>query len=120
MRSSEPCSITGGGADYLPCALAIAAALEALVRHHAERRGIVVTTNALGGARGGVRPLGDLISALEGHIDESWRRFLRTALVADEGANLRNQLFHGLHLRPSEDVVVTLVQAAIYLCLLPA
>lgn len=82
--------------DYLPCALAMAAAVEAVVRHHAEQRGIVVTTNALDGARGGVKPMGELISALEGHIDESWRRFLRTALVADEGANLRNQLFHGL------------------------
>ena len=106
--------------DYLPSALAMAAAVEALVRHHADQRGIVVTTNALGGARGGVKPMGELISALEGHIDESWRRFLRTALVADEGANLRNQLFHGLLLRPNEGVVVTLALAALYLCRLPA
>lgn len=108
------------GSDYLPCALTIASAIEALVRDLAERRGIVVTTNALEGARGGVKPLGELVSALQGHIDESWRRFLRTALVADEGANLRNQLFHGLLLRPDEGVVVALAWAALYLCTLPA
>jgi hypothetical protein len=108
-----------GASDYLPCALAVAAAVEALVRHRAEQCGIVVTSNALDSSRGGVKTLGDLIAALEGHIDECWRRFLRIALVKDNGANLRNELFHGLLLRPSESVVVTLVLAALYLCLLP-
>lgn len=97
-------------------AMMLIPAIEVLTRHLATSAGIAVTDVATGDARGGVRPLGDLLSALHGHLGESHRRFLRCALVSDSGWNLRNRLCHGLRLDPDQNDVAVLLLAAMMLC----
>jgi hypothetical protein len=46
--------------------------------------------------RRGVRPLGHLLAALKGILDESWRRYLVNSLTEPLGVNLRNRIAHGL------------------------
>lgn len=71
--------------------------LEAAIRGAAARIGIVVIRNPQGERPGGVRGLGAVLAALEGRIDESWRRYLVNALVDSLGVNLRDQVSHGLY-----------------------
>ena len=73
----------------------LAPRLERVIRSWVQSLGIPVTTDATGRRVGGVRGLGSLISALNGHIDESWRRYLR-AVFDPRGLNLRNRILHGL------------------------
>jgi hypothetical protein len=40
--------------------------------------------------------LGQLLAALEGVFDESWRRYLVNSLTEPLGVNLRNRIAHGL------------------------
>jgi hypothetical protein len=76
--------------------------LEAAIRGVAARAGIVVIKTPRGEDPGGVRALGSILAALEGRIDESWRRYLRNALTDVLGINLRNLVSHGLHGRANE------------------
>ncbi len=104
------------GDTAITSAMMLIPAIEALTRHLAVLADIAVTDVATGDVRGGVRPLGDLLSALQGHLGESHRRFLRCALVSDSGWNLRNRLCHGLKLSPDQDDVAVLLLAAMLLC----
>jgi hypothetical protein len=71
--------------------------LEAAIRGASARAGIVVIKTPRGGTPGGVRALGGILADLEGHLDESWRRYLVNSLTDPLGINLRNQVSHGLH-----------------------
>ena len=106
--------------DTLGATTTFTTALEALIRHRASLHKITVTTLATAQQRGGYRGMGDLLADLRGHVDESWRRFLRCALVSDTGFNLRNRLFHGILLEPNEQDVAVLAMAALYLSRIPA
>lgn len=50
----------------------------------------------IGPEPGGVHPLDHLLAALEGILDESWRRYLVNSLTEPLGVNLRNRIAHGL------------------------
>ena len=92
--------------------------IEAVVRNLALALNIVVVRPPRGPAVGGVRLLGDLIGALSGRIDESWRRYLRNALTEPTGLNLRNSLLHALVPSASRTDAAVLIQIACYLRLL--
>lgn len=108
------------GEDDLVCALILIPAIESLVRLRAEQRGLGVSTAAVGHHRAGFKSLGELLSALSGHMDESWRRYLICVLVNEYRLNLRNNLCHGIMLSASPSDVVVLLIAALYLLRLPA
>lgn len=65
-------------------------------------------------------PLGAILTGVRGRMDESWRRYLSSALADPLRVNLRNCIAHGLHgpvTRP--DVAIT-VHIACHLRLLSA
>ena len=71
--------------------------LERVIRTLVQRSGATITRSPNArGTPGGVRTLGDLLSQLEGKLDESWRRYLRALLSEVTGLNLRNRIGHGL------------------------
>lgn len=83
--------------------------LEAAIRSAARQVGVTVIKNPRGEAPGGVRPLGALLSALKGTIDESWRRYMLNALTDSLGVNLRDEVSHGLYGEtPRADVAIAL------------
>jgi hypothetical protein len=92
--------------------------IEAAIRGIAARIGVPVIKNPEGGRPGGVVLLAGVISALEGRMDESWRRYLKNALVDPLGVNLRNQVAHGLHGPATPADVVIAAQIACHLRLL--
>jgi hypothetical protein len=82
--------------DYDDSAHALAPRLERAIREVCRRAGLVVAKEPIGTDPGGVRPLGHLLSALEGILDDSWRRYLVNTLTEPIGVNLRNRISHGL------------------------
>ncbi len=110
----------GGQRPERSGALILIPAIESLVRLRAEQRGLGVSTAAVGHHRAGFKSLGELLSALSGHMDESWRRYLICVLVNEYRLNLRNNLCHGIMLSASPSDVVVLLIAALYLLRLPA
>jgi hypothetical protein len=70
--------------------------LEAVLRKMARLVRIPVFRETFKSETGGVAPLGSLLHAMSGRIDESWRRYLLNALVEPLGLNLRNRISHGL------------------------
>lgn len=70
--------------------------LEAVIREVCRQAGLAIIREPRGREPGRVRPLGDLIDALKGHLDESWRRYLANLLVNPIGTNLRNRISHAL------------------------
>jgi Domain of unknown function (DUF4209) len=81
---------------YDDAAHALAPRLERAIREICRRAGLVVSREPIGPEPGGVRPLGHLLAALEGILDESWRRYLVNSLTEPLGVNLRNRIAHGL------------------------
>ncbi len=61
---------------YDDAAHALAPRVERTIREICRRAGLVVSREPIGPEPGGVRPLGHLLAALEGILDESWRRYL--------------------------------------------
>lgn len=55
------------------------------------------------GGFGRQRSLQQLLSQLEGHLDENWRRYLNTLLINPLGPNLCNVHMHGLALRGTRE-----------------
>jgi hypothetical protein len=82
--------------DYDDSAHALAPRIERVMRELCRRVGLVVAREPIGASPGGVRPLGHLLAALEGILDESWRRYLVNTLTEPLGVNLRNRIAHGL------------------------
>src|SRR5262249_21905660 len=81
---------------YDDSAHALAPRIERAVREICRKAGLVVLREPIGSEPGGVRPLGHLLAALQGLVDESWRRYLVNALTEPLGINLRNRIAHGL------------------------
>lgn len=81
---------------YDDSAHALALRIERAVREICRRAGLVVSREPIGSEPGGVRPLGHLLAALAGILDESWRRYLVNTLTEPLGVNLRNRIAHGL------------------------
>lgn len=86
--------------------------LEATIRGVAARTGIPVIKAPRDGRQGGVQALGWLLGALEGVIDESWRRYFVNSLTDVLGLNLRNQVSHGLHGPAAGPEIVILIHIA--------
>jgi hypothetical protein len=82
--------------NYDDSAHALAPRIERAIRETCRRAGLVVVRQPIGNEAGGVHPLGHLLAALEGLLDESWRRYLLNALTDPLGVNLRNRIAHGL------------------------
>jgi hypothetical protein len=82
--------------NYDDAAHALSPRIERAVREVCRAAGLVVTKEPIGSEPGGVRPLGHLLSALKGVLDESWRRYLVNVLTEPLGVNLRNRISHGL------------------------
>jgi hypothetical protein len=74
----------------------LAPRIEAIIRQLCVALGIPVTKPPTGDKPGGVLTLALLLDKLDGHIDESWRRYLCNALTDQLGFNLRNRISHGL------------------------
>jgi len=100
------------------CAHLLLPRLEAIVRGMARSLGIVIYREPRGQDRGGVRPLGALITELIGFVDESWRRHLANLLTDELGYNLRNLVLHGLIPRVERVEAALLINVACYLRLL--
>jgi hypothetical protein len=81
---------------YDDAAHALAPRIECTIREICRRAGLVVSREPIGPEPGGVRSLGHLLAALEGILDESWRRYLVNSLTEPLGVNLRNRIAHGL------------------------
>lgn len=96
------------------------AQIEAAIRGITAKAGVPVIKNPHGTEPGGVITLGGLLSSLRGRMDDSWRRYLRNALVDPLGVNLRNEIAHGLHGPTTPSDVVIAVHIACHLRLLRA
>jgi hypothetical protein len=90
------------------------------VRALAHAVGLSVARPATEARDGGYRGLGDLLAALHGHLDESWRRYLRNLLALPMGENVRNDVAHGLLDRGDERHAAALIHVACFLRLLEA
>jgi hypothetical protein len=92
--------------------------LEAAVREMCRQAGLAIIREPRGRVPGGVRPLGDLMTALKGRLDESWRRYLVNVLVDPVGTNLRNRISHALLPSVTREQAAVLLHAACFLRLL--
>ncbi len=92
--------------------------LEAVIREMCRQAGLAIIREPRGRDPGGVRTLGDLLSALKGHLDESWRRYLVNLLVDPVGTNLRNRISHALLNQATREEAAALLHAACFLRLL--
>jgi len=93
--------------------------LERIIREIARTTGISITQSPRrDGAPGGVRALGDLLSRLDGRLDESTRRYLRCLLSEIKGVNLRNRIGHGLVDEATQRDTALLLHAVCHLRLL--
>jgi len=90
----------------------LAPQVEAAIRGAAAHIGIVVIKTPQGPTPGGVRALGGILAECEGRMDESWRRYLSTALADQVGVNLRNEIGHGLYGPPVRADVAILIHIA--------
>lgn len=92
--------------------------LEAVIREMCRQAGLAIIREPRGREPGGVRTLGDLLGALKGHLDESWRRYLVNLLVDPIGTNLRNRISHALLNQATREQAAALLHAACFLRLL--
>jgi hypothetical protein len=92
--------------------------LEAIIREMCRQAGLAIIREPRGRKPGGVRLLGDLLNALEGSLDESWRRYLANLLIDPIGTNLRNRIAHALIPTVAREQTAVLVHAACFLRLL--
>lgn len=106
-----------GDADS--AAAVLAPRLERVVRRLAAAAGLPVTRSpGRQGRSGGVRGLGELLSALEGSLHEPTRRYLKVLLSEITGLNLRNRIGHGLDDETVQREAALLIHAACHLRLL--
>lgn len=89
--------------------------LEAIIREMCRQAGLAIIREPRGREPGGVRPLGDLMNALKGRLDESWRRYLANLLIDPVGTNLRNRIAHALLPRVGREQAAVLFHAACFL-----
>lgn len=91
--------------------------IEHLLRARASAHASVIRPTD-GTTRGGVDQLGGVLAALDGHIDETWRRYLQFVLVDDGGLNLRNDTLHGLRPEVNERDAAIVLHALLVVCFL--
>ena len=97
----------------------LAPRLERVIRRIASLVGLTVTRSPdPRGRPGGVKGLGQLITALEGALDEPTRRYLRVLLTEVTGLNLRNRVSHGLADPIAQSEAALLIHAACHVRLL--
>jgi hypothetical protein len=96
----------------------LAPRIEAIIRQLCVALGIPVTKPPTGDKPGGVVTLAFLLEKLEGHIDESWRRYLCNALTDQLGFNLRNRISHGLIDEVDRPHAALLMHVVLFLALL--
>jgi hypothetical protein len=96
----------------------LAPRIEAIIRQLCVALGIPVTKPPTGDKPGGVLTLALLLDKLEGHIDESWRRYLSNALTDQLGFNLRNRISHGLIDEVDRLHAAVLIHVTLFLALL--
>lgn len=96
----------------------LAPRIEASIRYIARECDLAIIREPQGEKPGGVRPLGDLLIALKGQVDESWRRYLWNLLCEPVGVNLRNRIAHGLSRRVERREAAVLIHAACHLRLM--
>lgn len=101
--------------DVAGAAHLMAPSIEAAVRRSAAQLGIPVIKLPRGEAPGGVVTLGALLSALEGRLDEPWRRHLVNLLIDPLGVNLRNRVAHGLAGEVTRGEVALMIHAALFI-----
>ena len=89
--------------------------IETVIRGITGRLGLAIYREPQGATPGQVLVLNELLAALRGCIDESWRRYLRNVLADPLGLNIRNRLLHGLVPRGTKQEAALVVHAA---CLL--
>lgn len=92
--------------------------IEAVIRNMAREMGLRIVKPPRGSTPGGVRPLGQLLEAIQGHYDESWRRYLRNVLAEVTGHNIRNIALHGLITAIDREQAALLIQVACHLRLM--
>jgi hypothetical protein len=107
------------GGDFDSSASVLAPRLERVVRRLAGAVGLSVTRSPdRRGRSGGVKGLGELLSALDGALPEATRRYLKALLVDVGGLNLRNRVGHALDDEIAQRDAALLIQCACHLRLL--
>jgi hypothetical protein len=86
--------------------------IETVIREISRQVGLAIIREPVGTSPGGVRTLGELIRAMEGYMDESWRRYFWNLLADPVGLNFRNRLLHGLIPKAGQTETVLLIHAA--------
>jgi hypothetical protein len=105
--------------DFDSSASVLAPRLERIVRRLAGAVGLTVTRGPdRHGRSGGVKGLGELLSALNGALQEATRRQLKVLLVEVTGLNLRNRVGHGLDDDFAQREAALLIHCACHLRLL--
>ena len=92
--------------------------LEAVIRNMVRELGLRIVQPPRGEVPGGVRALGQLLAAIQGHYDESWRRYMRNVLTEPTGHNIRNTALHGLVAGIRREQAALLIQIACHLRLI--
>lgn len=94
----------------------LAPRIEAIIRELARQLRLPVIREPQGDKPGGVRSLGDLLFALEGHLPTAgWHAYLFSLLSDPLGLNLRNVIGHGMRAGISIQDAALLLHAACYL-----
>lgn len=107
------------GGDFDSSASVLAPRLERVVRRLAGEVGLAVTRGPdRRGRSGGVKGLGELLSALDGELPEPTRRYFKALLVDVGGLNLRNRVGHALDDEIAQREAALLIQCACQLRLL--
>jgi hypothetical protein len=103
---------------YDEASLLLAVRIETVIRELARRTGLVVNREPVGTQAGGVRSLGAVLTSLRPYFaDESWWRYLWSALAEPRGLNLRNRLAHGL-MEGTQVTAAVLLHVACFLAIL--
>ena len=84
--------------DCISAVSVLVLCIEPIIREIAHRLGIAVTKSvpARAATTSELRPLGALLSDLEGHIGTSWTRYYQAALSNPDALNFRNAATHGI------------------------
>lgn len=103
--------------DYQGAAHIAIAQIEAVIRAMVRNIGLVVIRPPEGRRPGQVIGMGACLDALNGRLDESWRRYLYNLFSDPLGINLRNRVSHGLLLRITPELSTLAIQASLFLTL---
>jgi hypothetical protein len=86
--------------------------IEAIFRILARELGLPIIREPVGSTPGSVVQLGNLLTMLQGRIDESWRRYFYNLLANPISVNLRNRICHGLLPKVGKEDATLLIHVA--------